>query len=255
MTKSEEWDGALFSQLSPEWAARTQFFEICSSTNDEAQKIALKGGKHLSLVLAERQLAGRGRRGRLWVSKSGQSIAASLIVRPKISADLWARHALATGLALGEALETMGVEVRLKWPNDVLIKGKKVCGVLIENGRDHLVIGFGINVNLKDFTADLAYPATSLALELGISVVREEVLVTCLRRLEIRLEQLEQGFDELLEAWSSRCYLRGQRVSLQTERGERCGVVEGISASGGLLLKTGLQTEQIIQAHDIRIQV
>jgi BirA family biotin operon repressor/biotin-[acetyl-CoA-carboxylase] ligase len=253
MTGDDEWDGKALHDLSVKWAERIIFLAECGSTNDEARKIAMKGASDLSVILTERQISGRGRRGQSWACPAEEGLAFTLIVRPKESPALWSRLALAAGLAIAEALDSFGVSAGLKWPNDVWVGGKKICGILVEADSGFAVVGVGVNVNVKVFPAGLAHPATSLAIELAGDISREEVLVTCLNRLELRLTQIGSGFEELLEAWLARCVLSGNDVRLDAGGISKTGRVVGVSPRGELLLRTTSGIEKILQAHEIRI--
>lgn len=252
MKAEEEWNGATLTELSREWAERVIFLPDCGSTNDEARHLALRGAKGLTVVIAERQRAGRGRRGQPWSCPPGQGLAFSLIVRPTEAMALWPRMALAAGLAVAEGLEDFGVATGLKWPNDVWVAGKKISGILVESGADFVVVGVGVNVNVREFPEDLSFPATSLALELGRPVSREELLVACLRRLPPRLGQIGKEFPDLLKTWSERCVLTGKSVTMEAGESVRTGRVEGISAQGELLLRGEAGVERIRQASEIR---
>lgn len=253
MTTGSEWDGGVLREISPEWASRVIFLPECGSTNDEGRTLAIKGAPDLSVVLTERQTAGRGRRGQPWACPPGEGLAFSLILRPQEPAALWSRLALAAGLALAETLESFGVSAELKWPNDVWVGGKKICGILVEADSRFVVVGVGLNVNVSEFPADLAHPATSLALELGEKVSREEVLVSCLQRLQLRLDQIGAGFGDLLDDWSTRCVLTGHDVRLDAGGEVKTGRVEGLSKLGELLLRTSDGVEKVLQANEIRL--
>ncbi|MDB4541514.1 biotin--[acetyl-CoA-carboxylase] ligase [Akkermansiaceae bacterium] len=249
----QEWDGGRLREFSPHWAERVIFLDECESTNDEARKLGHGGLASESLILTEKQTAGRGRRGQAWTCPLGESIACSLIVRPSEALVLWPRLSLAAGLAVAEALDQFGVSAEVKWPNDVWIQEKKVCGILLESDPSFAIIGIGVNVNIIDFPEGLAYPATSLALETGGSICREEVLVSILERLSIRTRQIGASFPELLQTWNTRCVLRGKRITLQTNGGSKQGVMDGVSPNGELLLKTESGIERILHADTIRL--
>jgi BirA family biotin operon repressor/biotin-[acetyl-CoA-carboxylase] ligase len=155
---------------------------------------------------------------------------------------------------VAEGLETFGVAPGIKWPNDVWIDGKKVCGVLAEAGADFVVVGIGVNVNVVAFPEDLSSTATSLRLETGVVVNRAEVLLAILRRLEYRRHQIGEGFDELLDAVRSRCVLTGKEVTLQAADGRREGRVEGIGEGGELLLRGPSGIERLWQADEVRLR-
>ena len=253
MTSENEWDGVALREISPEWARRVIFLPECGSTNDEARRLAIKGAPGLSVVLTEKQTAGRGRRGQPWTCPPGEGLAFSLILRPQEPMALWSRFALATGLAMAEALDSFGLFAGVKWPNDVWVAGKKICGVLVEADAGFVVVGVGLNVNVVEFPNGLAHPATSLALELGEKVSREEVLVSCLQRLLLRLDQIGAGFGDLMEEWSTRCVLVGNDVRLDAGGVLKTGRVEGLSSQGELLLRTEEGLEKVLQASEIRM--
>lgn len=254
MTSDQEWDGARLRELSPYWADRVIFLDECSSTNDEARKLGIGGLNHESLVLTERQTAGRGRRGQAWTCPPGESIACSFLVRPSETLALWPRLSLAAGLAVAEALDPFGVFAEVKWPNDAWIYEKKVCGILLESDATFAVIGIGLNVNTIEFPENLAHPATSLALEKGEAVSREEVLLSILDRLSVRTRQIGSEFPELLSAWNTRCVLRDKKITLQTNGFSKEGVMAGVSPNGELLLKTEAGIERILHADTIRLE-
>jgi BirA family biotin operon repressor/biotin-[acetyl-CoA-carboxylase] ligase len=224
------------------------------STNDEIRRLAEAGAPDGRIVVADRQTAGRGRRGTAWVCPPGEALAFSVLMRPAEPKGLWPRLALAAGLAVAEGLETFGVAAGIKWPNDVWIAGKKVCGVLAEAGGDFVVVGIGVNVNVTAFPEELSSIATSLRLESGIVVNRAEVLLALLRRLEFRRRQIGEGFDELLDAVRSRCLLTGKEVALRAADGRREGIVEGIGDGGELLLRGPNGIERLWQADEVRLK-
>ena len=254
MNPEREWDGEVLGDLSPEWAARVIFLPECGSTNDEARRLALKGAAHHSLILTEVQTSGRGRRGQPWTCPQGEGLACSMIVRPKAAPALWARHALAAGLALAESLDGFGLSAGVKWPNDVWVDGKKICGILVEAGTDFVIVGIGLNINVTAFPDGLAHPATSIALETGRVVSREEVLVSLLQRLRVRLDQIDSGFPDLMKAWSARCVLTGNDIELESNGEIITGRMEGLSANGELLLRTPDGLRKFLQANTIRLR-
>lgn len=227
--------------------------ETVESTNDEIRMLAQAGAPDGVIVVAERQTAGRGRRGAAWFSPVGESLAFSILVKPQEPKALWPRLALAAGLAVAEAVEAFGIEAGIKWPNDVWIHGKKAAGILVEAGADFAIVGIGLNVNSTAFPAEVADIATSMRIEGGCEVSRAEVLGEIIRRFAKRRLQIGQEFDELISAVSVRCVLTGKRVSLTTASGPRVGIVTGIAPGGELLLKTEQGIERLIQADEVRL--
>lgn len=223
------------------------------STNDEVSKLAEAGAADGLIVLAERQTAGRGRRGAAWFSPAGESLAFSILVRPAEIKALWPRLALAAGLAVAEAIERFGVQAGIKWPNDVWIGTRKVAGILVEAGSDFAVVGIGLNINTTGFPPEVAEIATSLQIETHRPLPRVEVLAAIVERFAIRRGQIGADFGNLVGALAERCVLTGKRVSLIAGGIHRTGVVEGIASGGELLLRTGSGLERLIQADEVRL--
>ncbi len=227
--------------------------ETAASTNDEVRALAQAGAPGGLVVLALNQTAGRGRRGAAWFSAAGDSLAFSILIRPDEPKALWPRLALATGLAVAEAIESFGVEAGIKWPNDVWIQRRKVAGILVEAAHDFAVVGIGINVNTRSFPAEISDIATSLVIESGVETPRQQVLAAIIRRFARRHREIGDGFDDMLESVRQRCVLSGRKVSLITASGPRTGVVAGISQGGELALHTDTGVENLLQADEIRI--
>jgi BirA family biotin operon repressor/biotin-[acetyl-CoA-carboxylase] ligase len=227
--------------------------ESAESTNDEVRLLGQAGAADGLVVLAERQTAGRGRRGAAWFSPAGESLAFSILIRPEEPKSLWPRLALAAGLAVAEAVETFGAQAGIKWPNDVWIGHRKTAGILVEAGSDFAIIGIGLNVNTTEFPPEVSEIATSLRLETSQAFSRAEVLGTVIRRFARRRHQISGDFEELLSAVRLRCVLTGKRVSLTTASGPRIGIIEGIAAGGELLLRSEQGLERLIQADEVRL--
>jgi BirA family biotin operon repressor/biotin-[acetyl-CoA-carboxylase] ligase len=230
-----------------------RFLDETGSTNDEARKLGKTGAREGTVVVAERQTSGRGRRGAAWVCPPGESLAFSILLRPGEAKPLWPRLALAAGLAVAEALDAFGVEAGVKWPNDVWVRGRKICGILVEADADFAVVGMGINVNTGGFPEELEDIATSLRIETGVNHQREDVLSRVLTRFEIRRRQIGAEFSELLQSLSERCVLAGKHISLLTAGGRKEGVMEGYAPGGELKIRTEAGLETIIQADEVRV--
>ncbi len=227
--------------------------ESVESTNDEVHSLAQDGAPHGRIVLAERQTAGRGRRGAAWFAPTGESLAFSILLRPTEAKTLWPRLALATGLAVAEAIESFGPQVGIKWPNDVWIGARKVAGILVEAGADFAVVGIGLNVNTTEFPPEVEKIATSLQMETGQAFSRAEVMAAVIHRFSIRSRQIGPYFPELISTVRQRCVLTGQHVSLITAGEARKGTVEGIADSGELLFRSEKGLERLIQADEVRL--
>lgn len=227
--------------------------ESVESTNDEVRVLAESGAPDGLVVLAERQTAGRGRRGAAWFSPAGESLAFSILLRPNDPKALWPRLAIAAGLAVAEAVEAFGPQAGIKWPNDVWIGQRKVAGILVEAGADFAVVGIGLNVNTTKFPPEVTEIATSLLIETSRVLSRAEVLGEVIRQFARRRLQIGNDFDELLADVRLRCVLTGKRVGLSTANGPLVGTVEGIAPGGELLLRTGSGLERLIQADEVRL--
>lgn len=196
------------------------FYEETDTTNNRARELALEGAPEGTLVVAEKQTAGRGRRGKVWESPLGTGIWMSLVLRPQIMPAEASVLTLLCGLATAEAIEAeTGLSADIKWPNDILINGKKAVGILTEMDCEmsevHFVIpGIGINVNTASFPPEIAEIATSLYLECGKTVSRRRLVHKVLERLEEHYETfLRTGsFAAMLEDYRKHCITLGKEV-------------------------------------------
>ncbi|QTN31833.1 biotin--[acetyl-CoA-carboxylase] ligase [Akkermansiaceae bacterium] len=230
---------------------RVLWRETVSSTNDELRALAEKGMAEGLVLVAEEQLAGRGRRGAEWFSPKGESLAFSVLLKPCQPKAFWPRLALVAGLAVAEALDRWVPLAEIKWPNDVMVGRKKIAGILVEAGADFVIVGIGINVNSTGFPPGLA--ATSMVMERGGELEREEVLLEVVTRLAHHVGNIGAGFDRLLGGVRERCFLTGHRVTLKCADKVREGCVRGIGAGGELLLEADGKTEAIFQADEVRL--
>lgn len=222
------------------------------STNDEVHMLAKAGAPDGLIVLANRQIAGRGRRGAVWFSATGESLAFSILVRPREPRALWPRLALAAGVAVAEGIETFGVHSGIKWPNDVWIGNRKVAGILVEAGADFAVVGIGLNVNTREFPEGICEIATSLRMETAVDHSRAEILSSIIHRFSVRREQIGKDFQSVVQEVATRSVLTGRRISLQTADGTKQGIMDGISPAGELILRTASGSERVIQADEIQ---
>jgi BirA family biotin operon repressor/biotin-[acetyl-CoA-carboxylase] ligase len=222
-------------------------FERTTSTNDIIARLGRDGIGEGAVVFAESQSRGRGRLGRLWVSPARKGLWFSILLRPDLAPQSATQLtvAAATALARAIALQT-GLAPEIKWPNDILIRGKKAAGILTEMTAelDHvkeMVLGIGVNVNLDaaELPPDLRKTATSLKIESGQVIDRAELAVVILRELDEDYERIRRGQFELVAAeWQQRCGTLGRQVAIRI--GERVirGRAESLDAEGALLLRT-----------------
>lgn len=234
---------------------RIHHFHEIGSTNSEAMRIASAGAPEGSLVIAESQTAGRGRGDHKWESAPAEGIHLSLVLRPPLQAQDALALSLSSGLAVQAAVaEVTRLHADLRWPNDLLLNGRKFCGILTEMSSEgdsvrHAVVGIGVNVNQDQFRGELAQTATSLRMVRGMRLDRRDLLVALLQSLdreyayllaaaqEGRLERLFARFESVSS------YARGKRVRVEEDGGYE-GVTEGLDGRGFLRVRTadGLRT-------------
>lgn len=220
--------------------------ESLGSTNARAYELANEGAFHGEVVLCEEQTAGKGRRGRTWVSVPGKNLYFSAILRPELPPQRAPELTLVAAVALCETLREAGAKATIKWPNDVQIDGKKVAGILTELSADtdqvhFVVLGVGVNLNSgpKDFPPELKEIATSVAASRGQSVPRALFTAALWTRLEQWLDiHAEEGFGPVRAAWKSMASTLGQDVLVRSEQRELRGIAEDLDEDGALLLRT-----------------
>ena len=215
------------------------------STNDVAWTLAQDGAPDGACVVADLQTRGRGRQGRTWHTTPGRALALSLVLHPGCDRTAVALAPLVAGVALSRALETLGVTAVLKWPNDLLVEGRKISGILVESRRDTggaeiVIMGVGVNVaqNADEFPAELRDRATSIALA-GSDAGREQVAAEFLNALEPAWDEHQEGDPRrALDAWRDRAKgFWGQTVSVASPAGNVAGVARDLDERGGLVIE------------------
>jgi BirA family biotin operon repressor/biotin-[acetyl-CoA-carboxylase] ligase len=217
-----------------------------NSTNTYAADLARSGAPEGAIIFTDHQTAGRGRAGRSWKPLPNQQLILSIVLRPAFPAHfLVMASAVAVAEAIEEALASWGgAQVTIKWPNDVLVNGRKVCGVLIETSDSTAILGMGINVNGALDDPELAARATTLAAEIGGSLEREPLAINLISRLDTLYRALNAGGasaqSELRDRWRARLATLGQRVTIrQTPSLGKLleGFAEDVDQDGALLLR------------------
>jgi BirA family transcriptional regulator, biotin operon repressor / biotin---[acetyl-CoA-carboxylase] ligase len=229
------------------------YFESVGSTNDIGDRLALSGAREGTTVLAGTQTAGRGRMGRTWFSPPGAGLYVSVIVRPG-TAQPMALFTLVAGVALAEALRTTtGLPADIKWPNDIVLGRRKLCGILAEGSAirgslQHVVVGVGVNLRSTAYPPEIADRATSVEAELGRPIERGVVLVESLAALVARYADLRASrFDAILKRWQTLSpSSSGAPVEWTAAGGARRGVTAGVDDEGALLVRAGDSIERII---------
>jgi BirA family biotin operon repressor/biotin-[acetyl-CoA-carboxylase] ligase len=215
------------------------------STNSYASKLAASGAPEGTVVVSEHQTAGRGRLGRKWVSPPGVNIYVSVILRPVVPPSDAPMVTLAASVALTRAIKAYGLPAAIKWPNDVLINGRKAAGILTEMSAEpdrvrHIVLGVGIDVNMPKaaFPKELKDSATSLMMELGSKVDRAGLLRRFLSELEDAYGMFTRGEKEaVLKSWRELSCTLGRNVKVGTLKGEIEGLAVDIDSGGGLMVE------------------
>ena len=224
--------------------------ESVDSTQTYAARLAAEGALDGTVVVAETQTAGRGRRGRVWQDVPGASLLLSMILRTTLAPARLPTLSLAAGVAVAEALASAGgVAARLKWPNDVQADGRKIAGVLLERHGDAVVLGIGVNVAERSVPLELASRATSVAVA-GGRADRDEILAAILAgvlRWRDRLER--EGFAPVRARWTSLAAGIGRRVSVEGAE----GTVLGLDDDGALLIDTDAGTTRVLAGDVIEI--
>jgi BirA family transcriptional regulator, biotin operon repressor / biotin---[acetyl-CoA-carboxylase] ligase len=225
-------------------------YETLDSTNEEARRLAKNGERGPLWIAAREQTAGRGRRGRAWISESGNLFAT--LLRP-VTTSLSAQLGFVAGLAAADSIaaHAPGAEVALKWPNDVLLNGKKVAGILLEAlGHDSLAIGIGIN--LAHYPPDTEVPSISIAAVMGKQPDLDGTLLRLASAMTAWYEIcLRQGFQPIRKAWLLRSSGLGHAIRARLADSERDGVFEDLDEDGALLLRDSAGTLTRITAGDV----
>jgi len=222
-------------------------FEQTTSTNDVIEKLARDGVKEGAVVFAESQTKGRGRLGRKWISPERKGLWFSVLLRPDLRPQEATQLTVASATALRRAIQSeTGLHPEIKWPNDILIGGKKVAGILTELNAEldrvrHVILGIGVDVNLGpgEFPPELRKLATSLKIESGKMISRSGLATAILRELDRDYARIGGGgFAEVADEWEAHCQTIGCNVTIQTGERRIRGRAESLDEDGALLLRT-----------------
>lgn len=244
--------------------AQIYLYDVVDSTNAKLRSLARAGATDGTVVLAEGQTAGRGRQGAAWFSPYGVNLYVSVLFRPTISPGELGVFTFVASLALADAVKDHGAVPAIKWPNDVLVDGRKVGGALVESALreetvDHVIVGVGANLNVETEALHEALGpagrfATSLAAECGHAVDRSAFAAAYLEHLEHRVEAwATAGPAGVLAAWRDRDILTGRRVEVRAAAGAYEGRVLGVDETGALLVLDALGARRAVRTADVRI--
>ena len=248
-------------QIHTNWAGKTvHFARETDSTNLWIKRLAKEGASEGTLALAEFQSAGRGRLGRSWEVPEGTSVMMSILLRPKFEPQYAPTLTLVMGMAVAKAVKSLGFDVSIKWPNDVVVSHKKICGILTEMGVrdgkiDYAVIGVGINVNIKEFPEEMADKATSLYLESGREFDRSQIPGLVMEAFEKYYEKFAATCDlsGLKEEYESILANYNQPVRVLAKEPYE-GVARGITDGGELLVEKTDGTIVAVSAGEVSVR-
>lgn len=261
-------ESEIASRLHTKWAGKNLIFlESTGSTNADAKGLAEEGAPHGTTVAADRQTAGRGRRGRSWESPAGASIYFTIVIRPDFAPDKASMVTLVMALSVADAIREMtGLDTGIKWPNDIVVNGKKVVGILTEmsmtpemNEIQFLVAGVGVNVNQNgpaDFPEELRGTASSLRTESGQLIDRAALLERILTRFEADYEIFERTLDlSVLRArYESGLVGKNAVVRVLDPAGEYTGISRGITETGELVVEREDGERVLVYAGEVSVR-
>lgn len=248
--------------LQTKWLGKNIIYlPVTDSTNTQAKKMGEDGAEHGTLVVTQCQTAGRGRRGRSWESPEG-NVYFTFLLRPDVEVSRASMITLVAALALAQAIETVAeLHAEIKWPNDVVANGKKLCGILTESSTDleyinYVVVGIGVNVNQTSFPEEIADKASSLLLELGHSVNRGQVLGEFLNHFEKLYEIfiMTEDMSGLIDAYNQRLVNCGREVKIIEKDQERIRKAIGIDKSGGLIVEDSEGVRESIISGEVSVR-
>ena len=251
------------SFLKTKWLGRDLiFFEETGSTNDEVKKRAEKEAKEGLLIVADRQVKGKGRRGKTWDTFGGENIAMSCLLRPAFSPDIAPMLTIVMAISAMQGIEEVtGIEAGIKWPNDIVINGRKCVGILTEMSAEpdyihYVVTGTGINVNTESFPEEIKDIATSLYLETGRKYSRSKLTAAIINAFEAGYELFSKTGDlkEFCQLYNSRCVNAGKRVTVMDPKGSFEAYAKGINDRGELSVKKDDGEEINIYAGEVSVR-
>ena len=239
-----------------------RYMETIDSTNLYARRLGEDGAAEGVLVVADEQTAGKGRSGRHWTTPPGSAIAMSVLLRPRIAPERISMVTLVMGLAVAKAVRVLyGLDALIKWPNDVVVNGKKICGILTEMSAElmavnYIVIGVGINSNMKEFPEEIRTTATSIALELGRDVSRARLIAEVMKHFETLYRSFLETSDlsGIMSDYNTILVNIGRRVRVLEPGNEYSAKALGIDRNGRLLVRTDEGTVRDVYAGEVSVR-
>lgn len=251
------------SLMKTRWAGKkVVYYDETDSTNNRAKDAGEKGGEHGTLFVADRQVAGKGRRGRSWDSPAGTSIYMTILLHPDMLPSKAPRLTLLMALAVAEGIQKVtGLETQIKWPNDIVIHGRKVCGILTEMSAEidyinYVVIGVGINVNQETFPEEIQERAVSLKAETGTSVKRSELIAAAMESFEKYYEIFLKTGDlsEVREQYNSLLVNINKEVKVLEPGNEYEAYALGINETGELIVRLPGGQKKEVYAGEVSVR-
>jgi BirA family biotin operon repressor/biotin-[acetyl-CoA-carboxylase] ligase len=240
-----------------------QVFEQTTSTNDVVERLARDGVREGAVVFAESQTKGRGRLGRKWMSPARKGLWFSVLLRPRFSPQETTQLTVISATALRRAIKNVtGLEAEIKWPNDLLIGGRKIAGILTEMSAEldrvrHVILGIGMDVNqdAADFPPELHRLATSLKMAGGAAVSRAELAVAVLRELDQDYARIGAGqFAQIADEWEAACITMGRNVAVHVGDRRFRGRAESLDEAGALLVRTEFGHLERVISGDVTLE-
>ena len=250
-------------EIPTRWAGRpAYFYDSVDSTNIEAKRLGDGDAPHGTLVVADMQTAGRGRRGRSWISPSGTNIYFTILLRPDFTPDKASMLTLVMAHSVARAVRgETGLNAGIKWPNDIVVGGRKICGILTELSVEaeaikNVVIGVGVNVHEQDFSSDLSDKATFLDRECGSRVSRSRLLSAIMGAFEEDYETFvsKGSLASLRNSYSEMLINRDREVCVLDPAGEYRGIARGITDTGELLVQISDGSTREVFAGEVSVR-
>ncbi len=242
---------------------KIHYFDTIDSTNTYAKKLAEAEFNEGTVIIAEQQTAGRGRLGRNWISPAGKGIWMSILLKPTLEPKDAAKITLLTACAVCRAIEHFNIKPMIKWPNDILVNGKKLCGILTEMNIEvdvigYVVVGIGMNVNLsmEDLHPDILDTATSIKIETGTEASRKAIIAEIINQFEQLYNQLinNSSINSIIDEYKSKSAVLGKAIRIINKKEEISGQVVDINQEGHLLVKLSDGTNTEISSGEVSIR-
>ena len=248
--------------INTKWAGKTvHFAKETDSTNEWIKKLAREQAPEGTLAVAEFQSAGKGRLGRKWEAPEGSSVMMSILLRPVFEPQYAAMLTLVMGLSVAQAVQDLDISVSIKWPNDVVVSRKKICGILTEMGLENgkireVVIGDGINVNLENIPEELQDKATSLYLETGRKYDRNRIIGLVMEKFENNYVKFVQTCDLslMIDEYNAMLANRNQPVRILDKKNPWEGMALGINEQGELLVRDDTGEIRTVRAGEVSVR-